>query len=105
HVEKAARKYLGASDSSVVTALTSYINAGYSKDKTTSKISSLIDASKAAKLTARVYDLLEEKRLGPKFAAKRPGAAPDATENGAKKMRREEAVILGGCSNRLFVKM
>ena len=37
YAEKATRKCLGSSDSAVVSALISYVNAGYSKDKATSK--------------------------------------------------------------------
>ena len=65
------------------------------------KISSLVDSSRAAKLTARLYDTLEEKRLGPQFAsrrspdaggaepaaAKRAAAPADTAQNGVKKMR------------------
>ena len=66
------------------------------------KISSLVDSSKAAKLTKRLYETLEEKRLGPQYdskrssggaetappAAKRPAAPADsAAQNGVKKMR------------------
>ena len=65
----------------------------------------MVDPSKAAKLTARLYETLEEKRLGPHHgpkcsatvaetaqpAAKRPAAAADqsaqSAQNGVKKMR------------------
>ncbi|XP_043218928.1 U4/U6 small nuclear ribonucleoprotein Prp3-like isoform X1 [Amphibalanus amphitrite] len=79
YAEKAARKYLGSGESAVVSTLISYVNAGYTKDKTISKLSSLVDPAKANKLTTRLYETLEEKRLGPQYSSKRSSAAAETT--------------------------
>ena len=88
--------------SRLFTLYTQYLTSAHSASSP-GKISSLVSASKAAKLTARLYDTLEDKRLGPQYASKRsstaedaqaappatkrPAAAADSAQNGVKKMR------------------
>lgn len=61
-IDKAVYKFLGSSDSSVVSATIHCLNSGYDWRKTADKLSSYLDSKKATKLSEKIFDLVDDVR-------------------------------------------
>nr|CAD7462386.1 unnamed protein product [Timema tahoe] len=89
YVDKAVQKFLGFSEQSLVTVAMSCLASGYDKKKTASKLSSLLDEKKAARLTEKIFELAEEGKVPhrPAPSKKRQHETMMLDDNEAKKAR------------------
>lgn len=59
-IDRAVYKLLGTNDTSLISAVEKCLYSGYDKRKTEDKIASYLDGKKAAKLTSKIFDIVED---------------------------------------------
>ncbi|GLH15173.1 U4/U6 small nuclear ribonucleoprotein Prp3 [Gryllus bimaculatus] len=95
YVDKTVQKFLGFSEPSLVTAALNCLNSGYDKKKTTSKLASLLDEKKAARLAERIFDMADEIRGAGRGGSRKRHHDSDTKDssggNDAKKVRGRES--------------
>uniref|UniRef100_A0A1B6G9V8 U4/U6 small nuclear ribonucleoprotein Prp3 n=1 Tax=Cuerna arida TaxID=1464854 RepID=A0A1B6G9V8_9HEMI len=88
HIDKAVEKCVGFHESTLVTTAMNCLASGYDKKKTTDKLSSLLETSKASRLADRIFEILDGMRnTQPKSSKKRHH---EGDSHGGKKTKFEE---------------
>lgn len=65
-IDKVVYKFVGNNDSSLMSTAIHCLNSGYDKRKTTDKLATYIDSKRAAKLSEKIFDLVEDVRASYK---------------------------------------
>lgn len=60
NIDKTVQKFLGFSEPSLVMTAVNCLLSGYDKKKTSEKLSSLLDSSKASRLAEKVFEIVED---------------------------------------------
>ncbi|KAF4517003.1 hypothetical protein B566_EDAN009676 [Ephemera danica] len=91
HLDKLVLKYLGNSEPSVVSTAVHCLSSGYDKRKTSDKLSGFVDSHKAAKLSERIFELVDSARIsssgGHKSSRKRSHRDDDERDSKRSKNR------------------
>ncbi|XP_075221644.1 pre-mRNA processing factor 3 isoform X2 [Lycorma delicatula] len=64
YIDKTIEKFLGFTEPSLVLTAMNCLMSGYDRKKTTEKLSSLLDSSKASRLAEKVFEIVEDVRTG-----------------------------------------
>ncbi|XP_076338997.1 pre-mRNA processing factor 3 [Tachypleus tridentatus] len=91
-IDKTVQKFLGFSEPTLVTAAINCLSSGYDKRKTTDKLSSLLDESKAGKLAEKLFETLDDLKVKTK-SRKRHKDEIESADPKKVKIKEEETPI------------
>ncbi|XP_064463829.1 U4/U6 small nuclear ribonucleoprotein Prp3-like isoform X2 [Ornithodoros turicata] len=89
-IDRTVEKFLGFSEPTLVTAAVSCLSNGYDRKKTTDKLSSLLDDTKAGKLSDKLFEAIEDLKVKSR---KRKAKDENESSDGRKSRFSEEASI------------